>query len=106
MTRAKIQAVRIKTPNRPIILAGFNAGAAIALQVALAEPVNSIVCLGLAYNTLNGVRGVPDDRLLELTAPILFVIGENAQRSRYFRNFRENSNKNIINFSVFSGFTF
>lgn len=82
MTRAKIQEVRNQTPNRHIILAGFNAGAAIALQVALVEPVNSIVCLGFAFNTLNGVRGMPDDKVLELTTPVLFVIGQNAQRSR------------------------
>lgn len=82
MTRAKIQEIRNQTPNRPIILAGFNAGAALALQVALVEPVNSIVCLGFAFNTLCGVRGAPDDRIVDLTTPILFVIGQNAQRSR------------------------
>lgn len=82
MTRAKIQEVRNQTPNRHVILAGFNAGAAIVLQVALVEPVNSIVCLGFAFNTLHGVRGMPDDKALEVTAPILFVIGQNAQRSR------------------------
>ncbi|XP_055314326.1 uncharacterized protein LOC129575237 isoform X2 [Sitodiplosis mosellana] len=81
MTRAKIQEVRNQTPNRHVILAGFNAGAAIALQVALVESVNSIVCLGFAFNTLHGVRGMPDDKALELTTPILFVIGQNAQRS-------------------------
>lgn len=83
MTRAKIQEIRNQTPNRHIILAGFNAGAAIALQVALVEQVNSIVCLGFAFNTLFGVRGNPDDRILDLTTPVLFVIGQNAQRSRW-----------------------
>lgn len=82
ITRAKIQLIRNQTPHRHIILAGFAAGAAVALQVALVEPVNSIVCLGFAYNTLNGHRGANDDRILELTTPILFVIGENAQKSR------------------------
>ncbi|XP_031633071.1 KAT8 regulatory NSL complex subunit 3-like isoform X2 [Contarinia nasturtii] len=81
MTRAKIQMVRNQRPNRHIILAGFAAGAAIAVQVAIVEPVNSIVCLGFAYNTLHGQRGKSDDRILELTTPILFVIGENAQKS-------------------------
>lgn len=83
MTRAKVQEIRNQSPNRHVILAGINAGASIALQVALVEPVNSIVCLGFSYNTLNGVRGVPDDRVLELTTPVLFVVGQNAQRSRY-----------------------
>lgn len=82
MTRAKIQEIRNQSPNRHIILAGFNAGAALALQVALVEPVNSIICFGFAFNTLLGVRGAPDDRIVELTTPILFVIGQNAQRSR------------------------
>lgn len=82
VTRAKIQEIRNQASNRHIILAGFNAGAAIALQVALVEPVNSIVCLGFGFNTLIGVRGNPDDRILDLTIPVLFVIGQNAQRSR------------------------
>lgn len=82
MTRAKIQEIRNQIPNRHIILAGCNAGAAIALQVALVETVNSIVCLGFAFNTLFGVHGEPDDRILDLTTPVLFVIGQNAQRSR------------------------
>lgn len=82
MSRAKIQKIRNQSPNRHIILAGFDAGAAIALQVALVERVNSIVCLSFAFNTLNGVRGMPDDRILDITTPVLFVIGQNAQRSR------------------------
>lgn len=82
IVRAKIQEIRLQTPNRNIILVGFNAGAAIAMQVALVEPVNSIVCLNFAYNTLHGVRGEPDDRILELTTPVLFVVGQNAQQSR------------------------
>lgn len=82
IVRAKIQEIRLQTPNRNIILVGFDAGAAIATQVALVEPVNSIVCLGFAYNTLHGVRGEPDDRILELTTPVLFILGQNAQKSR------------------------
>lgn len=82
MTRSKIQHIRNQTANRDIILAGFNAGAAIALQVALVETVNSIICFGFAFNTLHGVRGFQDDRILDLTIPVLFVIGQNAQRSR------------------------
>lgn len=70
-------------PNRNIILVGFNAGASIALQVAAVETVNSIICLGFAFNTLHGVRGEVDDRILEITTPILFILGQNAQRSRY-----------------------
>lgn len=81
-TRSKIQELRAEMPNRNIVLAGINTGAAIALQVALVETVSSIVCLGFAYNTLKGVRGSPDDRVLDITTPILFVLGENSARSR------------------------
>lgn len=81
-TRSKVQELRTEAPTRHIILVGINAGAAIALQVALVEAVSSIVCLGFAFNTLRGTRGAPDDRILDITTPILFVLGENAQRSR------------------------
>lgn len=81
-TRTKIQELRSELPNRHIILVGINAGAAIALQVALVETVSSIVCMGFAYNTLKGVRGAPDDRILDITIPILFVLGDNSARSR------------------------
>ncbi|XP_055611932.1 KAT8 regulatory NSL complex subunit 3-like [Uranotaenia lowii] len=76
VTRAKIQEVRQEAPNRPIILVGFNAGAALAIQIGLVEPVNSVVCLGFAYNTVNGPRGAPDDHITDITAPVLFVVGQ------------------------------
>lgn len=82
ISRAKIQELRTEQPSRHIILIGFNAGAALALQIALAENVNSIVCMGFAYNTVNGVRGAPDDHILDITTPIMFVIGQNSARSR------------------------
>lgn len=81
IARAKIQELRSDLPNRHLILVGINAGASLALQVALVEQVSSIVCMGYAYNTLNGVRGAPDDKILEITTPILFVLGENSARS-------------------------
>lgn len=84
-TRSKIQELRAEMPSRHIILAGINTGAAIALQVALVETVSSIVCLGFAYNTLKGVRGSPDDRILDITTPILFVLGESSSRSRFLQ---------------------
>lgn len=82
ISRAKIQEIRNEVANRHIILVGFNAGAALALQVALVETVNSVVCMGFAYNTTNGVRGNPDDRVLDLTTPVMFVLGQNSARSR------------------------
>lgn len=80
-SRAEVQRLRSELPARQIILVGFNAGAAIALQVAMTEVVNSVVCMGFAYNTMNGVRGAPDDRILSITTPVLFVLGQNSARS-------------------------
>lgn len=81
VTRTKIQEVRQEAPNRPIILVGFNAGAALAIQIGLVEAVSCIVCLGFAYNTVNGTRGAPDDHITDITAPVLFVIGQMSARS-------------------------
>lgn len=81
VTRAKIQDVRQEAPNRPIILVGFNAGAALAVQIGLVEAVSCIVCLGFAYNTVNGTRGAPDDHITDVTAPVLFVIGQFSART-------------------------
>ncbi|XP_016973614.1 uncharacterized protein LOC108040603 isoform X8 [Drosophila rhopaloa] len=81
LTRVRIHELRTDNPNRGIILVGFNAGAALALQVALSESVACVVCMGFAYNTIRGPRGTPDDRMLDIKAPILFVIGQNSART-------------------------
>lgn len=81
VTRAKIQDVRQESPNRPIILAGFNSGAALAIQIGLVEAVSCIVCLGFSYNTVNGPRGAPDDHITDVTAPVLFVVGQMSART-------------------------
>ncbi|XP_073844658.1 reduction in Cnn dots 1 isoform X2 [Musca autumnalis] len=81
LTRVKILELRNENPQRSIILIGFNAGASLALQVGMSENVACIVCMGFAYNTYNGVRGTPDDRILDIKVPILFVIGQNSARS-------------------------
>ncbi|XP_067627115.1 KAT8 regulatory NSL complex subunit 3 isoform X2 [Eurosta solidaginis] len=81
ITRVKIQELRNENTQRSIILIGFNAGAALALQVAMSENVACVVCMGFAYNTFNGVRGAPDDRILDIKIPILFVIGQNSAKS-------------------------
>ncbi|XP_043066219.1 uncharacterized protein Rcd1 isoform X6 [Drosophila bipectinata] len=81
LTRVKIHELRTENPNRGIILIGFNAGSALALQVAISESVACVVCMGFAYNTARGPRGAPDDRMLDIKAPILFVIGQNSART-------------------------
>lgn len=80
-TRAKLQEIRNESPDRPIILVGFNAGSALAVQIGMVEQVNCIISLGFAYNTLTGIRGTPDDHILDISAPVLFVIGQNAAKS-------------------------
>ncbi|XP_053667757.1 KAT8 regulatory NSL complex subunit 3 [Anopheles marshallii] len=82
-TRAKIQHVRNNTPNRSIILVGFDAGSAIALQIGLVESVSCVICLGFSYHTYNGVRGTPDDHIVDITCPVLFVIGQNSARASH-----------------------
>ena len=82
LSRVKIQELRQEDSTRSIILIGFGAGSAFALQVAMSELVAGVVCLGFSYNTINGPRGNPDDRILDIKVPILFVIGQNSQRTR------------------------
>lgn len=103
VTRSKIQDLRNEMPSRHIILVGVNAGASIAMQVALVESISSIVCMGFAFNTANGVRGAPDDRLLEIVTPVLFILGENSARSRYAYSILR---LNRTSFRVFMGFYF
>uniref|UniRef100_A0A2M4BCR1 Putative kat8 regulatory nsl complex subunit 3 n=1 Tax=Anopheles marajoara TaxID=58244 RepID=A0A2M4BCR1_9DIPT len=80
-TREKIQEIRKPAPNRPIILVGFNAGAAHAIQIGLVETVSCVVCLGFSYNTYNGPRGAPNDHIVDITSPVLFVVGQNSSRA-------------------------
>ncbi|XP_037941362.1 KAT8 regulatory NSL complex subunit 3, partial [Teleopsis dalmanni] len=81
LTRVKIQDLRSDNSARSIILIGFNAGSALALQVAMSENIACVICMGFAFHTLNGVRGMPDDRILDIKVPILFVIGQNSAKT-------------------------
>ncbi|XP_071654119.1 uncharacterized protein Rcd1 isoform X1 [Temnothorax longispinosus] len=77
-TRAKIQDVRSDCPGRPIILVGFNAGAALACQVAQMEHITAVICIGFPFTTVEGKRGTPDDMLTDIRCPVMFIIGQNA----------------------------
>ncbi|KAF3424383.1 hypothetical protein E2986_02217 [Frieseomelitta varia] len=77
-TRTKIQDIRSDCPGRPIILVGFNTGAALACQVAQMEHVTAVICLGFPVSTVEGKRGTPDDTLMDIRCPVMFVIGQNA----------------------------
>ncbi|OXU26276.1 hypothetical protein TSAR_002472 [Trichomalopsis sarcophagae] len=80
--RLKIQEVRVAYPGTPIFLIGLNTGAAVACKVALLEYVTAIVCLGFPLNTVDGNRGNPDDTLLDVRVPVMFIIGQNAIQAR------------------------
>ncbi|CAH0559591.1 unnamed protein product [Brassicogethes aeneus] len=75
-TRAKIQEIKADHPGRGIVLVGFNTGATLALQIAQVDTVLCVVCLGFSLLTAEGRRGEPDDNILELQIPVLFVIGQ------------------------------
>lgn len=75
-TRTKLQEVRAEFPGRNIVLVAFNAGAPLALQIAQVEPILCVICLGFSVITAEGRRGDPDDNILELQCPVLFVIGQ------------------------------
>ncbi|XP_054001417.1 KAT8 regulatory NSL complex subunit 3 [Hylaeus anthracinus] len=77
-TRTKIQDIRSDCPGRPIILVGFNTGAALACQVAQMEHVTAVICLGFPFSTVEGKRGTPDDTLMDIRCPVMFIIGQNA----------------------------
>lgn len=81
ITRTKIQELKAENPDRRLILIGMSSASALAMQVALVEQVSGVVCFGFSYNTVHGVRGQADDHFLDLTTPVLFLVGQNAARS-------------------------
>lgn len=82
LTRTRLHELRKEMPQKSVILVGFNAGSAVALQVAgLENNLSCVVCMGFATNTLRGTRGSLDDRLVELQTPVLFVVGQNGMRT-------------------------
>ena len=54
----------------------------IIFQISLLESVTAIVSLGFPLNTADGKRGTPDDCLLDVRCPIMFIIGQNSMLSR------------------------
>ncbi|XP_034245123.1 KAT8 regulatory NSL complex subunit 3 [Thrips palmi] len=77
-TRTKISELKADCPGRPIILVGWNTGAALACQISMMDSVTAVVCLGFPLCTVEGIRGEPDDNIYSMRCPILFVIGQNS----------------------------
>ena len=44
--------------------------------------IKACICMGFPLYTTDGLRGEPDDPLLDLRAPTMFVVGENATQTR------------------------
>ena len=44
--------------------------------------IKACICLGFPLYTLDGIRGEPDDPLLDMRTSTLFLIGENATQTR------------------------
>ena len=89
-----VKDIKQKNPNRPIILVGWGAAAAVNCQVASMEPIlshhnpnknafiSACICFGFPFFTLEGSRGEPDDPLLDCRTPCLFVVGQQASQCK------------------------
>lgn len=62
------------------------------LQIAQMELVTAVICIGFPFVTVEGKRGSPDDILMDMRCPVMFVIGQNANLARVedIEHLREN----------------
>lgn len=42
------------------------------------EHVTAVICIGFPFATVEGKRGTPDDTLMDIRCPVMFIIGQNA----------------------------
>jgi predicted alpha/beta-hydrolase family hydrolase len=72
--RAALAALRLKHEG-PIVLAGKSMGGRVGCHVALADPVQAVICFGYPLCGAGDRSKLRDQVLLELRTPILFVQG-------------------------------
>lgn len=51
-------------------------------QIGQMEHITAIVCFGFPFSTVDGRRGTPEDTILDVRCPVMFVIGQHATISR------------------------
>lgn len=42
------------------------------------EHITAVICIGFPFTTVEGKRGTPDDMLMDIRCPVMFIIGQNA----------------------------
>jgi predicted alpha/beta-hydrolase family hydrolase len=72
--RAALAALRLKHDG-PIVLAGKSMGGRVGCHVALADPVQAVICFGYPLCGAGDRSKLRDQVLLELRTPILFAQG-------------------------------
>ena len=85
LIRSKLVEIRNEYISKNLILVGLGStGSAFACQVAVLEHnISCVICLGFATRTVNGYRGEPDDSIVDIQCPILFIIGQSSHRTSH-----------------------
>ncbi|KAL7630643.1 UNVERIFIED_CONTAM: hypothetical protein RMT77_019154 [Armadillidium vulgare] len=77
--RIQIGESRSQYPSQPIVLLGWGIGSILACYISLVEKVSANICLGFPMEDHEGKRGGPEDPLLGMTTPTLFIVGDKAE---------------------------